>query len=138
MGWAATNGRETYTRLKQVSLPSTLKVLGPAAFFACDAVTSVTFAPGCAITEIGADTFALCTHLKSVTLPGSVLTVGSAAFWHCYRLAALIVPDTLTEIGEKILDEHNAALKVTCAEGGVMDAYLQANYPDIKIVRPKN
>ena len=47
----------------------TLQKIGEAAFVAWDAVTTVTFAKGCAIEEIPKDAFGLCTHLKSIQLP---------------------------------------------------------------------
>ena len=160
MGWGATNGRETYTRLKQIKLPSTLKTLGNAAFYACDAVGSVTFAKGCVLTEIGDNAFGICNHLKSITLPDSVLTVGQNAFRQCYSLAkadlgaglsalgnnafletpkltSLIVPDTLEKIGLNILSEHGSELRVTCGEGSAMESWLRDHQPKVKIVRPR-
>jgi len=156
MGYGFTNGRETYTRIKSIKLPSTLKKIGRAAFIACDAVTSITFAPGCSIEAIGDETFAACTHLKSIVLPETVLSVGKDAFTECFMLSKadlgssvtsiadkafrrtdslkqLIVPDTVKEIGSEILQEHGEKLTVVCGEGSAMEEYLKANYPEVKI-----
>ena len=160
MGYGATNGRETYTRQKNIKLPSTLKKIGKQAFLAWDAVNSVTFAPGCSIEAVEDETFAACTHLKSIVLPDTVHRIGRNAFRECFMLAKadlgqnvtaigseafrdntslreLIVPDTLKEIGSEILAEHGKNLRVTCGEGSVMEQHLQSFYPDVKIVRPK-
>lgn len=156
MGYGFTNGRETYTRIKSIKLPSTLKKLGRDAFIACDAVTSITFAPGCSIEAIGDETFAACTHLKSIVLPDTVISVGKDAFTECFMLSKadlgssvssigdnafrrteslkeLIVPDTVKVIGTEILREHGGKLTVVCGEGSAMEEYLKTNYPEVKI-----
>ena len=152
-------GAKKATKLKALKLPASLRVIGAQAFAACDAIAGITFAKDARLEEIGEQAFGMCMALKELKLPDSVRilrkeafvtcmklqdvklgcleAMGDGAFSNCVSLAALAAPDTLTEIGEKILEEHGAKLKVTCAEGSAMDAYLQANYPDIKIVRPK-
>lgn len=155
-----TGGKKTYSALKSLKLPASLREIGEMAFGGCDALTSVTFERDAELTKIGAYAFSVCLHLKEITLPDALLTIGDGAFGACYdlkkavlgkaltetgkqtflndsSLAELVVPDTLATIGEKILDGHGNALKVTCGEGSAMEAYLQQNYPDAKIVRPK-
>ncbi|MBR3098561.1 MAG: leucine-rich repeat domain-containing protein [Clostridia bacterium] len=146
--------------LGAVAVPASVEVIQARAFQGCDAMTSLTFARGSVLREIGEEAFDLCFSLRKAELPDSVQTVGNAAFRdcrllssvnlgngitsvgkeafkHCSALAQFIVPDSLTEIGEDLLLFHGSKLKVTCSEESAMYAYLQAHYRDVKVNIPK-
>lgn len=160
LAYRLTRGKQKASSLKALKLPAGLRVIGDNAFDACDALTSVTFAKGSRLAEIGAQAFSMCVHLKEIALPdgvrgiggrcfsncvdlkkaslgASLERIGKEAFRNCVDLASLSVPDTLTEIGEGVLDKHGKKLKVTCGEGSALEQYLQEHYADVKIVHPK-
>ena len=60
-------------KLKSVSLPESLKVLGG---------------------------FANCTKLESITIPDSVVSISDYAFYNCSSLKTIKLPQSLTHIGE--------------------------------------
>ena len=156
MGYHATKGRETYTRMTSLKIPSSVKYIGEQAFIACDALTSVTFAKNSSLETVGNAAFAACTHLREIRLPDSVKKIGDEVFNSCMKLqkadlggslteagkemftndealAQLTVPDTLAAIGENFLGDIGEKLTVTCGKDSAMDLWLRENRPDVKV-----
>ena len=50
--------------------------------------------------EAFSDKFIGCLFLKSLVLPDSVTSIGDKAFWGCKSLKSLVIPDSVTCIGE--------------------------------------
>ena len=80
--------------LKEVSLPSTLKVLGGSTFWNCTSLESITLPEG--LTTIGegnsqddACVFRDCTSLKSINLPYNVSTIYYMTFSGCTSLESI-------------------------------------------------
>ncbi len=67
-----------------VKLPSTLKVIGDAAFIG-NAFSKITLPEG--LERIGSMAFAACNRITSVTIPESVTEIGPDAFRYCEKLA---------------------------------------------------
>ena len=151
-------GKQTCTKLKSLKLPASLRVIGTGAFAANDALTTLTFAKGSRLEEIGENAFALCLSLKEIVLPDSVTSIGRRAFGLCIEmkkaelgagvtsigaeafihdieLTKLKVPDSTTELGEKIIEGHGASLTVICGEGSAFETWLKTNYPDVAVSR---
>ena len=152
--------KKMISKLRGITIPSTLKVIGQEAFIANDALTAVKFAKNSRISEIGDSAFAYCFRLKSISLPDSlqkagnqvflrckemtsadlgqgIADLGDEAFKYCIRMTKLTVPDTLKKIGKDILKEHSRKLKVTTPFNSAMQIYLRKNCPDVQIVNPK-
>ena len=72
------------TRLKSVSIPSTMREIGDSAFTWCTSLTNVTFAEG--TTMIGSYVFSNCVSLTSISLPKSLSRIGEKCFERCSRL----------------------------------------------------
>lgn len=81
--------------------------------------------------------FANCLSLKKADLGGGITKTGKSLFLYCDALTNLTVPDTLTEIGESMLEGHGEKLTVTCGEGSAMEDYLRKAYPEVKMAYPK-
>ena len=152
--YARSGGKKTWTKLKALKLPASLEIIGDLAFSSRDAVTGVTFAKNSQLKQIGKQAFAMLVHLKEITLPDSLQSIGHEAFVNCIEmkkadlgagvtsigeeaflydeaLVSLKVPDSATELGEKIIEGHGKDLKVTCGEGSAFETYLKNNYPDV-------
>ena len=65
--------------LQTVSLPSTLKSIGPYTFTHCLNLKSIVLPDG--LTEIGTGAFRNCDSLKKLTIPDSVVKIGNDIFW---------------------------------------------------------
>lgn len=110
-------------KLKEVDLPSTLKLISQSGAFSgaaalesinlpdglafaedigsvfsdCSALTSIVLPKS--ITKIPSDTFNGCTSLASVTAKGEISAIGNCAFQECKSLTQLALPGQLTSIG---------------------------------------
>lgn len=82
----------------EVSLPSTLEVIGYKAFMDCTSLTSLDIPEG--VTAIRYFAFSGCT-LPSLRLPDSVAEIDESAFENCTALEVTSLPASLTEIGKR-------------------------------------
>lgn len=81
----------------EVTIPSTVKVIGEKAFYECKKLTSVTIPNS--VETINENAFALCSNLSSVTIPSSVTTIGDFAFVSCDSLTSVAIPNSVVSIG---------------------------------------
>jgi hypothetical protein len=87
----------TCKQLAHVTLPSTLRTIGAAAF-ASNGLKSIVIPSA---TEIGDNAFSNCTSLTSVTMPNNVTKIGDNAFSGCKSLASVTIAEGVTQIGEQ-------------------------------------
>ena len=64
--------------IKEVRIPSTIKVVSNSAFYGCVNLTTVYFYKG--VEEIGAGAFYGCKGIKQLSLPSSLKVIGDSAF----------------------------------------------------------
>ena len=77
-----------------VTIPSSIKVIRNEAFYNCESLTTVTFAPGSQLTTIEFSAFSQCRRLTSIDLPDSLTNIGSGAFGSCIALASIDLSQT--------------------------------------------
>lgn len=87
--------------LRQAILPASLERMGAQCYRECNNLRKVHFALDCKCEEIPDGAFDSCVHLKEVTLPAGTKTIGSRAFYRCKDLTRLVLPDTITRIGDE-------------------------------------
>lgn len=149
------NHGKRYSSLKKLAIPASVTKLGLGAFAGCDALTSITFEKGSALTEIPGKCFMLCTGLKDMTIPGFIQKVGNSAFAYCTvlskvtvqegtavlegqvfrecaKLKTLELPASLTNIGNEIMDQAEG-VTVTVTAGSFAEERIRALYPKAKI-----
>ncbi|MBQ8350659.1 MAG: leucine-rich repeat domain-containing protein [Clostridia bacterium] len=92
-------GKYAFTRSKitEISVPDSVKVLGEGAFSSCFYLTKVTVGAG--ITVLPDYTFSGCMQLTSVILPDGLTTIERFVFSSCRALESITLPDSVTEIG---------------------------------------
>ena len=78
--------------LATVTIPSTVKYVGDAAFMRCASLFEVK-ADASAIVSIGDEAFAECSSLSRVQLPATVSSIGEKVFTSCPMLSSITVPD---------------------------------------------
>ena len=85
-----------------VRLPKTLTSIGTSALEGCKKLEEINGLSDCKLTSIGANAFASCSALKGVDLSKSSFTaLPASAFAKDTALTSVKLPDSLTEIGEK-------------------------------------
>ncbi len=108
--------------LKHVTIPNTIKEIGPYAFIYCSSLNNVEIPNS--ITELGYGAFAYCRSLTDIVIPDSVsnigtgvfyecvslknVTIGSgvksikdSAFYNCENLKSVVIPNNVEEIGKE-------------------------------------
>ena len=75
------------TKLKEVTIYSSVTKIGSGAFMGCTSLEKVSFHGDCNITEIGDDAFYSCVSLKELKFSKKLETIGSSAFQDCSSLS---------------------------------------------------
>jgi hypothetical protein len=103
----ATSGAfdECYS-LTNVTLPSSLQIIGSLTFHECEGLTNLVIPDG--VTGIGGGAFRIA-GINSLTLPNSVTTLGNA-FQYCYSLTNVVLSTNLTNI---VFDTFDNCLALT-------------------------
>jgi hypothetical protein len=78
----------------------TVTEIGRAAFKDRTNLTSITFASGASVTNIGCSAFDGCTGLLLAVLPTGLTSISPGLFYGCGKLISVTVPTGVTNIGE--------------------------------------
>lgn len=87
-----------HSALKSVVIPSTLEVIEQCTFCRCKKLTSVVFAEGSRIREIGPNCFAE-SGLKMFKAPPSLRKICDRAFYFCKKLRRVVLNEGLEIVG---------------------------------------
>ena len=85
--------------LESVVVPSTLEVLEKHTFCKCRKLSSVVFAEGSRLREIGEDCFAI-TGLRMFKASPNLRKIGNGAFCFCKNLQRVVLNEGLETMGE--------------------------------------
>jgi len=85
------------TELTKITIPNSVTKIGKSAFYGCKELTSIAIPNS--VTEIGGNAFRDCARLTEITIPDSIIEIGSSAFWDCLGLTSITIPNSVTLIG---------------------------------------
>lgn len=91
---------ESYPWVKEITLPATIKEIGPYAFNDCSSMTKINFAKNSNLETIGNNAFDGA-GLKSIELPESLTTIEKAAFKNNRVMKEITIPENVVYIGEE-------------------------------------
>ncbi|MBQ0058905.1 MAG: leucine-rich repeat protein [Lachnospiraceae bacterium] len=103
------------TKLKEVTIPNTVKSIDWCAFAKCTGLTSITF-PG-SLETIGVHAFNGCTGLTKLTLPGNIRTIDGYAFKNCIGLKEIEFSEGLETISYEAFRNCTGLTSLVFAEG---------------------
>lgn len=116
-------GNEAFKGCKNITsitfAENVVKTIGERAFYGIDvALTSINFSEG--IVEIGSEAFAKCSKLSNIVLPSTLTTLGNSVFQECSdgnKVIDLSRCINLSVIPEKCFYKCNNIKSITFAEG---------------------
>lgn len=95
---------------RRTVIPSTVRHIGPYAFYGCEFET-IDIPEG--IRTIGNDAFHNCSRLNTLHLPSTLRTIGESAFYYCTALADLQLNEGLESIGVNAFYHNESLTTVT-------------------------
>ncbi len=106
----AANAFDSQGQLVSVSLPSSVKTIGNAAFKNCISLEEVVFVGTSLLEEIGSQMFYNCQVLAPFEIPATLKKIGSQAFQNCFAFDAITfgANSSLTEIGDLAFGKSGA------------------------------
>lgn len=87
-----------YSKIKDISIPGSVKTIGVGAFANCAAIMSITLEEG--IENISNSAFQNCVKLENINLPDGLVDIGNNAFFGCTNLKTVYIPDSVEKIGK--------------------------------------
>lgn len=138
----AANFMKGNINLKKINLPSSLEVIGSAAFENCTNLSSITLPPY--ITNINKYAFANCHELKYINLSSYLISIGDFAFENCTNIDSITINQAYCSIGIGAFRNCNKMTKATIGDkitsiGNMAFAYctnLKGINADKKIILP--
>lgn len=109
-------------KLKNVFLPSTLRIIKKGAFSSCTRLHGIKIPDG--VTAIEESTFSFCQNLESVDIPLSVSSIGDEAFIGCERLRNILIPDGVKFIGKNVF-LYCPNIVIKCYENSYVHKFCQ-------------
>lgn len=85
--------------LESIIIPQNIQSLGASAFEGCTALSNATLSDS--LTVIEENLFNNCTSLSEIVIPSSVIEIKASAFANS-GLTSIVIPDTVTTMGESI------------------------------------
>ncbi|MDE6269826.1 MAG: leucine-rich repeat domain-containing protein [Muribaculaceae bacterium] len=101
---------ESYSDLKKVTMPSTIKTLSQNAFRGCASLESIAFSDN--ITYMGNFCFQGCSSLTSIVLPSSLKEMDYDCFYGCSLLSDVTLNEGLETIGEGAFSFNDAMKQI--------------------------
>lgn len=90
------------TAVTKVSIPDSVETIEPYAFWGCDKLKQVNLGGG--LSEVGDYVFANCPGLETVYFPGNITRIGIMAFGDCVSLKNFRIPYTVRSIHDSAFD----------------------------------
>ena len=110
--------------LRKVTLPSTLTMIKPYAFWECTSLETLEIPDG--VASIGANAFENCYALQEVKMPAGLLLLSEYAFYSCWSLEQLELPAGITTIQDSAFEDCEQLVLLVTA-GSVGEEYVIEN-----------
>ncbi len=92
------------TKIKTITIPSSVTSIGSKAFYNCSELTSVVIPNS--VTSLGDSVFEKCKNLKSVTLGSGITKLGKGTFTYCPNLEELVFNGLITNIDKYLFEKE--------------------------------
>lgn len=111
--------------LSEIKMPAKLRIIGTWAFKACDSLKTITIPKNVKevplfydgfLTTTTESPFVDCTKLKEVILEDGMVQLANSLFYNFENLERIVIPDTVTEIGNRTFGNASALRDVTLSK----------------------
>ena len=119
---SGSNVHSSRRNITQVTIPSSVQIIGSYAFHDCRSLKTVIDASG--VTAIGRLAFGDCRALESITLPETLTTIGDFAFSGAEALKTIDIPRGVTSIGVYALANTGITRLELCLDAATIEGYL--------------
>ena len=92
------------TALEEITIPTSLQLLGPSVFMGCTNLETINVAD-LSIESFNSQIFAECESLEEIVIPATVESIKEHAFYHNYLLKSVYIDKNISEIHEKAFEE---------------------------------
>lgn len=120
--YSGSGGSSSYSYIKSISIPASVKVIDDYAFYHCEYLTDVNFYGGESQLEtLGTYAFAY-TPITSVVLPEGMETTSTSVFYQCKELTSVSIPSTLKTISNSMFSYCAKLANVTLAANSQLES----------------
>lgn len=102
------------SKINSITLPSSLKTIGEAAFAGAQ-ITSLQLPAG--LKTIAGRAFSQCAKLLDINIPESVTAIGQEAFANCSGALRIVINGAVTEIGKEAFTRNSSVQTVSIGAG---------------------
>lgn len=128
--WYIPYGAFYKSRIKTISIPSTIRLISVGAFERCVNLENITIPNS--VSRINAYAFANCESLEEILIPDSVVRLDDGVFCDCFKLKYIRIGDSVEEIGSLAFAGCENLTHVTVGKS-VKTIYDQAFYNCTKL-----
>ncbi len=132
-----------YTKLTSVFIPKTVTRLGGkmsgtsstisgSSFSGCSALETVTFEAGSELTSLEGSAFSSCSKLAAIELPDKLTNIGSNAF-SSTAITSVVIPASVKTIGANAFSGCSNLAEITFAEGSQLEGIGNSAFSGTKI-----
>ena len=97
--------------LKEINIPDSVKSIAPEAFYSCSALKEINIPDS--VTQIGMNVFGDCDALVSITIPDSVTSPLLGTFYGCGSLKTVVIGSNVPYIGNQSFALCNSLSNIT-------------------------
>ena len=118
--------------IQSISIPSSVTVIGNAAFASCTGLKNILFESDSVLKSINANAFSFCLSLENIELPNSLTKLETGIFSNCIGLKSVkFNSDIVLNITPKTFENTDKALTVS-VKASLLSEY-NSKYNDLKI-----
>ncbi len=116
---------EDNTNIELVVIPNSVKRIDPYAFWGCSNLDTVVLGQG--LSDVGDYAFAGCKGLEQMSIPSNITAIGIEAFADCVNMEDISIPAETVRIHETAFDGCYH-LTIHCDAGSVAEAFARDFY----------
>lgn len=113
-----------------IAIPEPVRTIGVSAFYRAKKLRQVILPTSLRLIDRSA--FNSCSSLTELSIPEGVTTIGKRAFFACRNLSTLKLPSSIKTIDPEAFDKC-PKLKIVCVKGSYAEQKIRSTWPELKV-----